>query len=52
MGVAQVNAGYQFHLGKESFRFGPYVQIPLQGMGFGGVQLYSGGIQFNYNFKI
>ncbi|MCB0661294.1 MAG: hypothetical protein KDC24_01035 [Saprospiraceae bacterium] len=52
LGVVQLNAGYQFHLGKESFRFGPYVQIPVKGVGFGQVQLNSYGLQFNYNFKI
>ncbi len=52
-GVGQVSVGYQRVFNpKVSAQFGPYVHVPLTGIGHGNVSLWSFGIDWKMNFLI
>jgi len=50
--VVRLSAGYEKKLtDKISFVTEPYLTVPLAGVGFGKVKLYSSGILFSLNIK-
>lgn len=50
--VLSLSAGYEYHPGNRvSFSGGPFVNIPLKGIGFGKMKLNSAGLQLNLTVK-
>lgn len=50
--VLSLSAGYEYHPGNRvSFSGGPFVNIPLKGIGFGKMKLNSAGLQLNLAVK-
>jgi cytoskeletal protein RodZ len=51
--IGHLSAGYQkIFSNKWSAQIGPYMQLPLAGIGHGAVKIYSLGVQANVNFKM
>jgi hypothetical protein len=50
--VLSLAAGYEYHPGNRvSLSAGPFVNIPLKGIGFGKMKLSSAGLQLNLAIK-
>ena len=50
-GAINLSSGYEFSKGKYSFRFQPYLQIPLKGIGVGTMRVMSAGVHFGLLYK-
>ncbi len=48
-----LSGGYQWHLGRRfSLQAEPYLKVPLSGVGFGKIKLYSTGLLFSLKYRI